>query len=157
MVKLLVKHGSNLEIENEAGETALQVSAFEGHKSTTKFLIEKGSNIEAKNKLGNTPLQVASCQGHLSIVQALLDRGANLEFKDEHGRSALHCAVTEGHLVIVKHLFDKGFQILQNIPSNLKKINFPLLRKFGILKFFKHVSNRNILCYIFKNSNCRVC
>ena len=127
VVKLLVKHGSKLEVENEAGETALQLSAFEGHKSTTKFLIEKGCNIEARNKLGSTPLHLASCQGHLSVVQSLLDRGASLEFKDEHGRTALHCAVTEGHLVIVKHLFDKGLKTNKwNVKNSVSVITFKL-------------------------------
>jgi ankyrin repeat protein len=69
VVKLLVGNGAELEVENEAGETALHLATKEGHISTSQFLVEKGAHIEATTKLGNTPLHLASCQGHFSIVQ----------------------------------------------------------------------------------------
>ena len=58
------------------GNTALIMTAHEGHTEAVEALLSKGADINAKDNLGNTALMYATREGHAEIAQLLRDAGA---------------------------------------------------------------------------------
>jgi len=59
------------------GQTALHISAFEGHLECVELLLKKGSALSVQDKNGWTPLFCAARAGHLTICEKLLLEGAD--------------------------------------------------------------------------------
>ena len=59
IVRIFINAGADIDHRNENGDTALILSAKEGHWETFKTLIEFGADIHIKNKVGDTAHMVA--------------------------------------------------------------------------------------------------
>ena len=59
VVRVLLIHGANPNIQNVDGVTPLHNSIFEGHVETVKLLLEYGANPAVYDRLGNTPIDLA--------------------------------------------------------------------------------------------------
>lgn len=139
LAKMLIKQGSNLNLKNKEGQTALHI--FASHTWTfSPYLLENfiksGANINAKDKNGLTPLMyiikkfeaAPKCIYLPSIylgnkaIEILLDYGANPNDKDEDGNTALSYLVqhdNNGHTRLVKTLLK--FNADPFIKNNDKK------------------------------------
>ena len=96
-VKLLLKHGSNVNSENKKGDTAMHLAAlslklFDLDDNRHKFdyldkneakivelLIDKGASPDRLNKEGASPLWNAVWQNCFEVVQTLLAAGVNMD------------------------------------------------------------------------------
>lgn len=85
-VKLIVELGGDVNRGNDAGETPLHATAYEGFDAIAKFLIAQGATLDARNVLGQTPLQLAEgveVRGkfyiHPSTAALLREAGASLQ------------------------------------------------------------------------------
>jgi ankyrin repeat protein/cytochrome c len=79
-VRLLLDNGSDPNIRNEAGATALMWAVDDLEK--TRLLLDRGADVNARSDDGRTPLLIAAGQfGCNSVVKLLLDRGANIAAK----------------------------------------------------------------------------
>ncbi|KAG0242736.1 Glycerophosphocholine phosphodiesterase [Actinomortierella wolfii] len=78
VIKLLIRHGANLDAQDEDGESCLIVAAKNGHTQSVKLLIEGGANLELRERYyGWTALHLAAIENHPETVKALLEAGAN--------------------------------------------------------------------------------
>jgi hypothetical protein len=59
VVKLLLDKGTNVDMQNNYGQTALMWAASEGHTEIVKLLLDKGANPVIKDKNGKTALYFA--------------------------------------------------------------------------------------------------
>lgn len=75
-VELLIKRGSNLNIANSGGETALMLAAGAGKERIVKILLSKGAKIHLKNRAGETVMSYANRSGNRTIIELLKSRGA---------------------------------------------------------------------------------
>lgn len=73
----LKERPEDLHIEDNAGNTPLQIAALEGCAPIVKLLLEAGCDVDCRNIDIDTPLIDAVENGHLEVVQLLLDAGAN--------------------------------------------------------------------------------
>jgi len=73
----LKERPEDLNIEDNAGNTPLQIAALEGCAPIVELLLEAGCDIECRNIDRDTPLIDAVENGHLEVVKLLLDAGAN--------------------------------------------------------------------------------
>ena len=64
--------GAEINIEDEAGWTPLQVAARNGHVACVAQLIKWGAHLDSTNKNGWTALMAASRNGRLECVQELV-------------------------------------------------------------------------------------
>ena len=114
-VKLLLKKGVNINIQDKSGISALYKASNEGNLNIVKLLIDKGANIDIQDNFSDTALYNASYEGYLDIVKLLIVEGANIDIQNKPGDTALHIASYEGYLDIVKLLIDEGANIeIQN-------------------------------------------
>ena len=68
-VKVLLDLGSDVNVANVRGETALHGAANRGSNPIVHLLADKGARLDAKNKRGFTPLQIANAEGETTTFQ----------------------------------------------------------------------------------------
>ena len=108
-VKALLNSGTDVNVKNERGGTALLRASFYGYLEIVQILLSDGAEINAKTNDGKTALMYASLNGHLDVVQVLLAKGAVVNVKEtEDGETALMVSSQNGHLEIVKALLNKA-------------------------------------------------
>ncbi|XP_069779124.1 protein phosphatase 1 regulatory subunit 27 [Narcine bancroftii] len=57
-VKLLLKHGADIEQRDENGWTALHVACSDGHMEVAKYLLSEGAQVDALNDDGELPVHL---------------------------------------------------------------------------------------------------
>lgn len=86
-VRELVRHGINLEIRDNYGETALIETVS---PSIAEILIKAGANVNARDKDGTTPLIQAAENNFVDKLKVLVKApGIRLEERDNKGETAL--------------------------------------------------------------------
>ena len=86
-MKELVENGTNIEITDSFGRTALICACDEGNYEITKYLIENGANINVQTIQGLTPLMYACDRGSYDCIKILLESGADINMKDVEGNN----------------------------------------------------------------------
>lgn len=113
LVNLLVmQYGSDVNLRNESGETALHGAVSAGNRSAVRALLDHGAYIDIKvtpitenSKAtenhhilpGFTALHVAAHCGSEMMCRLLLQRGAITDVVDAHNNTALDIAIQQGH------------------------------------------------------------
>ena len=70
--------GSDVNLQDRRGRTALAYAIANGHEEIVKVLLKHGASIELADETGATPLMQAIPKGNLAILKLLLDKGANV-------------------------------------------------------------------------------
>ena len=96
---------------NEAGRTAMIVSAWRGHRRVLQTLLAAGVDINAADYLGRTALSWAAINGYPEIAQVLLREAAMVDVRDEAGLTPLIRAAWNGHEEIVQSLVNAGADV----------------------------------------------
>ena len=78
--KLLAK-GTDVNLKDSYGRTALLVATNHAHTSVVAFLLAKGADVNVSAG-GHTPLMYAACLADVESVKALLDKGADVNAND---------------------------------------------------------------------------
>lgn len=71
IIKLLIKHGADIDHIDDEGFTLLHWACHDGQKKNAKFLIENGVDPNVKNKQGEKPIDIAREKGFVDIVKLL--------------------------------------------------------------------------------------
>ncbi|XP_023294619.2 protein fem-1 homolog CG6966 [Lucilia cuprina] len=108
IVKLLVRHGANVNSTTRTNSTPLRAACFDGHFEIVKFLIHNGADFEVANRHGHTCLMIACYKGHFKIAQYLLSLNANVNRCSVKGNTALHDCAESGSLEILQLLLKHG-------------------------------------------------
>jgi ankyrin repeat protein len=108
-VKLLLKHGAQVNLQSKKGTTAVILAAVGGHVETIQLLLDHGADI-ATQEVASAALVTASTEGHIQVVQLLLEQGVCVT-DQEIGGKALVAASARGHVQIVQLLLDQGADI----------------------------------------------
>lgn len=58
-LELLLDRGADVNVANQAGDTALHGATLRGSTAIIQFLVDHGANVRAKNGKGQTPLDIA--------------------------------------------------------------------------------------------------
>lgn len=115
----------DLEIEDECGQTALNIAARNGHYDIVKLLLslryttsKSGSqkiqhvNVNHADRDGWTPLRSASWGGHTEVVKLLIQHpNIQIDLADKEQRTALRAAAWSGHEDILKTLINAGADV----------------------------------------------
>ena len=111
---LLANPNTDVNQENQFGETALMYVALLGDTTRAQKLISRGAKV---NKEGWTPLHYASTKGQAAMVRLLLSQGALPNDISPEGNTALFMAVQTDSLETVQLLINAG---ADPSASNLK-------------------------------------
>ncbi|XP_023270971.1 ankyrin repeat domain-containing protein 6 isoform X1 [Seriola lalandi dorsalis] len=97
VVRILLKAGCDLDIQDDGEQTALQRAAVVGNSDVISALIQEGCALDRQDKDGNTALHEVSWHGFSQSVKLLVKAGANVHAKNKAGNTALHLACQNGH------------------------------------------------------------
>jgi ankyrin repeat protein len=112
--------GSDPNIKNSNGWTALHYAAQNGDFESVKILIDKKGDFNAFSNNGRTPLHLAAKMNRKNIVNYLVDKILEkfksnsykyLNAKDEYGCTPSHLAAKEGNIPCLEILLSKGADI----------------------------------------------
>lgn len=120
--KLLIEAGSNVNLKNENGKTALHNSH---NKEIIRMLINTGADINVKDSDGKTPLHEFAYWKNNEAIKILIESGADINIKDKDGKTPLHYALQLSEPIMeVFEMSDKKFlDILQIILDAGADIN----------------------------------
>jgi Ankyrin repeats (3 copies)/Ankyrin repeats (many copies) len=76
VLRLLLEHGADINVQNRIGWTALHGASYKGALEVVRLLLERGADVEAKDNDGQTALQVAVRYGREKVVELLREHGA---------------------------------------------------------------------------------
>lgn len=108
-VRALIEGGTDLEIRDMHGETALILASRQGRTEFVRELINFGVNIHSSSSSSKTtPLMAAAGAGQVSTVKVLLNAGARVNDLQSSGYSALMFASIRGNIEVVKLLIQAG-------------------------------------------------
>ncbi|XP_069799668.1 ankyrin repeat domain-containing protein 39 [Dendropsophus ebraccatus] len=96
-VQRFIQKGTDPNLADNFGYTALHYSSRHGHFPVCSFLLKSGADSNAQTHGGSTPLHRAAYCGHLQVVQLLLEHGADPTKTDSDKRTVLHKAAEGGH------------------------------------------------------------
>jgi ankyrin repeat protein len=108
-----LKLGALLESTDNNMNTALHLTAQNGHLSIVNLLLDYGADIYAKNDNNNTALELSCRKGYFEISKMLINRYSQMSStqSDKSGENPLHVACYEGAHEVVKLLLLKGAPI----------------------------------------------
>lgn len=91
MIKLLVKHGANINHASlEQGETTLHYAAGAGDICVVNALLKLGANPNCKDYLNRTPLHTAAQSMHMGVIDVLMRFHTKVDATDVLGNNPLH-------------------------------------------------------------------
>lgn len=114
MVKLLVKHGANVNHQTKTLSTPLRAACFQGRLDIVSYLVAHGAEVNMTNAYNNTSLMISAYKGHIDVVTFLLEEGADPNQQAHCGATALHYAAECGHLAICNELLNYGATLRKN-------------------------------------------
>lgn len=108
VVQLLIEAGSDLEIQDEYGNTAVAIAVYTDKDYLVEMLLKAGVK---DTKLSSAYLLKSSRSGNVGRVKELLQVGADVNVTDTNGFTALACAADAGHREVVRLLIEAGADI----------------------------------------------
>jgi 26S proteasome non-ATPase regulatory subunit 10 len=124
LVPLLLQHGADPALQDEAGWSSLHIAAAaasgEGGAEVFRSLLDRvreqgtlASVLAATTRTGATPLLLAASKGNLDVVRDILNSHVPIDLNktDIYGNSALMKATTAGHAAIVRLLLESGARV----------------------------------------------
>ena len=109
--RTLVAEGTDVNVPQGDGATALHWAAHKNDLDAATLLIEAGADVNAANALGATPLWLAAINGSGPMVERLLEAGANPNVALNMGETPLMTAARSGDVETVEQLLEHGANI----------------------------------------------
>ncbi|OOO09566.1 Ankyrin repeat-containing domain-containing protein [Aspergillus oryzae] len=106
--------GVDVNMKNDAGETALSQAAANGFADVVRFLVNHGAHIDIQNRKHEPPLAQAAKYGHEEVVRVLLEQRVDvnrINQNDDKDMTAVHTAAEHGQDEVVRLLLANGAHI----------------------------------------------
>jgi ankyrin repeat protein len=121
---LLARPEVDVNALNQAGESALMMSALKGDLAGAELLLDRGAKV---NQSGWTPLHYAATGPEPKMVKLLLDRGAEINAESPNGTTPLMMAAQYGSEESVELLLARGADAKRRNQRNLNAVDFAKL------------------------------
>ncbi|XP_047448358.1 ankyrin repeat domain-containing protein 39 isoform X1 [Mugil cephalus] len=135
-VKSLVQKGTDPNLRDAAGYTALHYGSRGGHLAVCKFLLENGACASPQTPGSATPLHRSSYCGHLDVVRLLLHHRADPMLCDDDNSSPLHKAAERGHEEVCQLLAERCPALCSQVNKKLQ-LPYQLAQKENLQELLK--------------------
>lgn len=99
LVKALLEHGAEVNVQDSQGMTSLLLAAYWGQADTLKLLLAHSADVNKPNTRGITPLMDAL--DYPNLLSILLTHRADVNARDKDGFTALMYASRDGRMKAV--------------------------------------------------------
>lgn len=108
-VQELLAQSTEVDIQNDKGETPLLIATHQNNVAIAKALIDAGAYINKQDAIQDSPYLYAGAQGKTEILAYMLaHREPDQTVVNRYGGNALIPAAEKGHLENVKQLLEDG-------------------------------------------------
>lgn len=111
VLKVLISHGCNLDVQTEKGDTALILSVVHGHCECFRELLHAGADSAARNKAGQNAIDIAEDPSQdYFVYQTVCDvilSGKKLHSNDLQVFSPLHFIARHGNSEVIRKLVER--------------------------------------------------
>ncbi len=107
----LVEQGSNPNLAQVDGMTALHWAAYHDDLATAKVLVRAGADAGAENRYGVTPLSLACENGSADLIELLVRAGSDPNAVLRGGETPLMTASRTGRISAVRALLAHGAEV----------------------------------------------
>ena len=76
LIRILVRHGANIQAKDISGRTPLHVAAEKGQTDTVNYLLDRGTDVNSRDRDGLLALYYALEGGHATTAKFLIDNGS---------------------------------------------------------------------------------
>jgi hypothetical protein len=114
MLRLLLRHGVDINTKNSDGETALMMQAYEGNYKVAREMIRNGADVKIKNTKAKTSAISYCTDGKLARL--LIKKGADVNEKNIYGTTPLIYASSRSCNDVAKVLVENGADVNVNSP-----------------------------------------
>ncbi|XP_076440202.1 E3 ubiquitin-protein ligase MIB1-like [Babylonia areolata] len=128
VIKVLIKHSVNMEVEDKDGDRAVHHAAFGDEPAVIEMLHRGGADLNARNKRRQTPLHIGVNKGHIGVVRALLDLGSHPSLQDSEGDTALHDAISKKRDDMIALLLEHSADITITNNNGFNALHHAALR-----------------------------
>ncbi|XP_022068447.1 ankyrin repeat domain-containing protein 39 [Acanthochromis polyacanthus] len=135
-VKSFVQRGTDTNMRDSAGYTALHYGSRSGHLAVCRFLLENGACASPQTPGGATPLHRSAYCGHLDVVQLLLQHRADPMLCDDDGASPLHKAAERGHEEVCRLLLERCPALCSQVNKRMQ-LPYQLAQQGGLQELLK--------------------
>ena len=112
IIKLLLKKGADVNLQDRSGQTALMKAVLQTDHETAATLLANSPDVRLEDSDGNNVLCHAALKGDEEIVQTIVEefkrRKIDVDAKNHHGLTPLLIACQEGHLGSARVLVLEG-------------------------------------------------
>jgi len=130
IVKFLYSKGANIDVVDDANQSALLIAVYVEALSIIKFLIEKGSDVN-EIYYGRSYLYRAILKNNYELVEILVEAGANVNFLDNKHRAIFSYAIDYASDNIISLLISKSATLVWDYYLQPTiKIKLMRLRRF---------------------------
>ena len=121
-IRKLYSKGTDINIVDSSGYTALHYASRNGHTELVNLLISYGACVNCVTKAGkDTPLHRAAYVGNLDVIKTLLSAGASIKQQNVDGQTCFHKAVQRNHVDVVQYLLKMDSEV-KTIKDNKSKL-----------------------------------
>lgn len=107
-VQALLSQGTDVNVREVDGTTALHWAAHEDDPVTAELLVEAGAEIDATTRYGVTPLALAATIASADLIRTLLDGGADPNHATGEGETPLMSTARAGVVPAIQVLLEHG-------------------------------------------------
>ncbi|NWU97505.1 PLPL9 phospholipase, partial [Upupa epops] len=87
MTRLLLEHGSEVNLTSGTADTALHIAVKRGRFDCAMVLLTHGAHTNTRGQGGNTPLHLAMKHDHLDMIKAIVVFGGDVEIPNDLGET----------------------------------------------------------------------
>ncbi|XP_067936875.1 E3 ubiquitin-protein ligase MIB1-like [Watersipora subatra] len=144
VVRVLVRNGCDLEIEDKDGDRAIHHAAFGDESSVIEQLHAGGADLNARNKRRQTPLHIGVNKGHITVVKTLLELGCHASLQDGEGDTPLHDTISKKRDDMLSLLLDYNADVTISNNNGFNAIHHAALRgNPSAMKIILNKSSKN--------------
>ncbi|KAJ7291420.1 ankyrin repeat domain-containing protein [Mycena rebaudengoi] len=111
VIRLLTKHGANVNAAGGSYGNALHAAAAMGHLLVVQELITNGIDVNIRGRRYSSALNAALEGGHEGVVELLIQNGADVNERGGLYGTALQAELVKGHHEMVQLLLTKGADV----------------------------------------------
>ncbi|XP_023320486.1 E3 ubiquitin-protein ligase MIB1 isoform X2 [Eurytemora carolleeae] len=128
VLRLLLRSGANLELEDKDGDQAVHHAAFGDEPGVMEVIAAAGADLNARNKRRQTALHIAVNKGHVGVVNILLRLSCHPSLQDSEGDTPLHDAISKKRDDMLALLLDHNADIMLTNNNGFNALHHAALR-----------------------------